>query len=82
MIAKERMHDETPPRASSLRVVPTAPRPAPSVVEPNLLWRLVLALVGFGLAMAGWALVLTVFLSFIGLPIFMFGLSLMQAQER
>jgi hypothetical protein len=82
MIAKERMYAETAPRTSILHVVPTAPGEAPSVAEPSLLWRLVLVFVGVGLAMAGWALVLTVLLSFIGLPIFMFGVALIQAQER
>jgi hypothetical protein len=33
-------------------------------------------------ASIGWVLVLTIILSFIGLPLFMFGLALMQAQER
>jgi len=37
---------------------------------------------GFGMAVTGWMLILTVFLSFIGLPLFMFGLALMQSQER
>lgn len=49
---------------------------------PGILWRLILVAIGFGVAMAGWALVLTVFLAFIGLPVFIFGLALMQSQER
>lgn len=49
---------------------------------PGILWRLILVAIGFGVAIAGWMLVLTVFLSFIGLPVFLFGLALMQSQER
>jgi hypothetical protein len=41
-----------------------------------------LALAGFSVAALGWALVMTVFLAFIGLPLFIFGAALMQAQER
>lgn len=58
------------------------PQPLPKSTEPGLLWRLIFVLVGFGVATVGWLLVLTVFLSFIGLPLFIFGLALMQAQER
>jgi hypothetical protein len=58
------------------------PQPPPKSTESSLLWRLILVLVGFGIATVGWLLVLTVFLSFIGLPMFIFGLALMQAQER
>ena len=50
--------------------------------EPGLLWKLVLVAMGFGIALTGWMLILTVFLSFLGLPLFMFGLALMQSQER
>jgi hypothetical protein len=37
---------------------------------------------GFGLALTGWMLVMSVFLVFIGLPLFFFGLAVMQTQER
>ena len=57
-------------------------RPEPSSRQPGLLWRVVLVAMGFGMAVTGWMLILTVFLSFIGLPLFMFGLALMQSQER
>jgi hypothetical protein len=51
--------------------------------EPTgVLWRIIVAFVGFTIATLGWALVMSVFLVFIGLPMFMFGLALMQAQER
>jgi len=50
--------------------------------QPGLVWRLILVAMGFGIALTGWMLILTVFLSFLGLPLFMFGLALMQSQER
>jgi hypothetical protein len=56
-------------------------RPLPQREAPGLLWRLVLILLGFGIAVTGWLLILTVFFSFIGLPVFFFGLALMQSQE-
>ena len=57
-------------------------RPVAGPWQPGLLWRVVLVAMGFGIAVTGWMLILTVFLSFIGLPLFMFGLALMQSQER
>ena len=45
-------------------------------------WRVLMVVAGFGLASAGWALVMTAILSFIGLPLFIFGLALMQSAER
>ena len=58
------------------------PRSEPASGQPGLLWRLVLVAIGSGMALTGWMLILTVFLSFLGLPLFMFGLALMQSQER
>jgi len=49
--------------------------------DTGILWRIILVVVGFGVAMTGWALIMTAILSFIGLPLFIFGLALMQAQE-
>lgn len=54
----------------------------PASDDHGLLWRIILVVVGFGVAMVGWLLVLTVILSFLGLPLFIVGLALMQAQER
>ena len=51
-------------------------------VSPSLLGRLVVVAAGFGLALTGWMLVMTVLLVFIGLPMFLFGLAVMQTQER
>jgi hypothetical protein len=45
-------------------------------------WRILLAAAGFGIASLGWVLVMTALLSFIGIPLFILGLALMQAQER
>jgi len=42
--------------------------------------RLVFASIGLGLALTGWALIMSVLLAFIGLPVFFFGLALMQSQ--
>lgn len=58
------------------------PRSEPASDQPGLLWRLILVAIGSGMALTGWMLILTVFLSFLGLPLFMFGLALMQSQER
>jgi hypothetical protein len=58
------------------------PRSEPASGQPGPLWRLVVVAMGFGIAITGWMLILTVFLSFIGLPLFMVGLALMQSQER
>lgn len=86
MVTKERTALETAPPI----VLPGAERPerrAPEPVEVSgatirrLLRRLVLVLVGFGIAMLGFSLMLTVFLVFIGLPLFIVGLAIMQAQE-
>jgi hypothetical protein len=46
----------------------------------GIVWRIILVLVGFGIASLGFVLVMTVFLSFIGLPLFILGAALMQAQ--
>jgi len=59
----------------------TTQRPESTPETTSLLWRIILVLVGFGVAMLGFALILTALLAFIGLPVFMFGLALMQAQE-
>ena len=58
------------------------PSPRAESSDIGLGWRLILVFVGFLVASIGWVLVLTIILSFIGLPLFMFGLALMQAQER
>jgi hypothetical protein len=47
-----------------------------------MLWRVILVLAGFGIASIGWMLIMSVVLSFIGLPLFIFGLALMQAQAE
>jgi hypothetical protein len=49
--------------------------------ETGIGWRIVLAAVGFGVASLGFVLVMTALLAFIGLPLFILGLALMQAQE-
>lgn len=54
---------------------------APEPELGSILWRLFLAGVGFAIASAGFMLMLSVLLVFIGLPMFIFGLAVMQAQE-
>lgn len=49
--------------------------------DTGILWRLILVAAGFGIALTGWALIMTAILAFIGLPLFVVGLALMQAQE-
>jgi hypothetical protein len=64
------------------RVAQVAPLSTTAPAETSLLWRIILLMVGFGIAMTGFALILTALMAFIGLPLFIFGLALMQAQER
>jgi hypothetical protein len=92
MITKERLIASAEPRygrsAEELRFAQRVPieegrpGPRPEPAETGLLWRLILVLIGFGMALTGWLLILSIFLSFIGLPLFIFGLALMQSQER
>ena len=49
--------------------------------DRSILVRIVLAFVGLGIALLGWTLMMTVFLVFIGLPMFIVGLAIAQAQE-
>src|SRR2546422_393313 len=96
MISQERMRTGTGPTPARLEPIGqvqstgTVARPAevrplrPSKVpaeKPSLLWRLIFVFLGFGIAMLGWALVMSVVLSFIGLPLLIFGAALMQAQK-
>jgi hypothetical protein len=53
------------------------PRPEFSVL--NLLGRVLVVAVGFGLALTGWMLAMSVFLVFIGFPLFFVGLAVMEA---
>lgn len=48
--------------------------------ETRIFWRIVLVAVGFGLVALGWGLIMSVLLAFIGLPVFILGLALMEAQ--
>lgn len=86
MITRERVRLETPPPI----VLPQRQEPTPQAPETvevsaaqirRFLRRLALAFVGFGIAMLGFSLMLTVFFVFIGLPLFIVGVAIMQAQE-
>jgi hypothetical protein len=83
---KERLALEPPPPI----VLPQRREPVPQAPETvevsaaeirRFTRRLVLAFVGFGIAMLGFSLMLTVFFVFIGLPLFIVGVAIMQAQE-
>ena len=61
-------------------VIPPEARPEFSV--RGLLGRILVVALGFGLAFTGWMLMMTVILVFVGLPLFILGLGVMQTQER
>jgi hypothetical protein len=85
MLTQERTAIARPlalPSFEEERRAPVGPAPRPAETGSGLLGRLVLAGVGFAIAFTGWMLVMTVLLVFIGLPMFFFGLAVMQAQER
>ena len=67
-----------PPRLEEKHPAPVRQEPRPEVSVPNLLRRLILVGVGFGIALTGFMLILSVFLVFIGLPMFFFGLAVME----
>ena len=67
------------PRLDEEHPAPIAQEPRLEVSIPSLLGRLLLLAVGFGLALTGWMLVMSIFLVFIGFPLFFFGLAVMQA---
>jgi hypothetical protein len=86
MLTEERTTSR-PIAPPQLEGVHTAPAPAPEGPRPeisvlDLLGRLLVVAIGFGLAFTGWMLMMTVILVFIGLPLFIFGLAVMQSQER
>ena len=84
MIAQESLATERARRPVSPegRVAEIVPLRTAGPAETSLLWRIILVMVGFGIAITGFALILTALMAFIGLPMFIFGLALMQAQER
>jgi hypothetical protein len=72
----------SPPRVSIGRVGSrTSQQRQATSSGPRLAWRLLMVVIGFNLAVLGWTLVMSVFLAFIGLPLFILGLAVMQAQE-
>ena len=85
MITKERTALEAAPPIVLPRAQPARREPEDVEVSAaqirSVLRRLALAFVGFGIAMLGFSLMLTVFLVFIGLPLFIVGVAIMQAQE-
>jgi hypothetical protein len=83
MIAQESLTTQPVrrPVSAEARVAEVVPLRSAEPAETSLLWRIILVMVGFGIAMTGFALILTALMAFIGLPLFIFGLALMQAQE-
>jgi hypothetical protein len=86
MLTEERTTSR-PIAPPQLEAAHLAPAPAPEEPRPefsvlDLLGRLLVVAIGFGLAFTGWMLMMTVILVFIGLPLFIFGLAVMQSQER
>ena len=79
-----RARTEKPELVPPPALVEHEPRPQPDaeVDVRRLLRRIIVAAIGAGIALTGWLLILTVFFSFIGLPVFVFGLAVMQSQER
>lgn len=67
-----------PPRLEEKHPAPVRQEPRAEVSVPNFLWRLILVGVGFGIAVTGFMPMLSVFLVFIGLPLFFFGLAVME----
>lgn len=62
--------------------VPIRREARPEFSVRSLLRRILVVALGFGLAFTGWMLMMTVILVFIGLPLFIFGVAVMQTQER
>lgn len=97
MITEERLARETiaeeeirpaRPRLRSLpepkeRIRPTQPpQPVASSDKPSVLWRLIFFFVGFTFVSLGWPLAVSAIGAFIGVPLIIIGLALMQAQAR
>ena len=81
MLTEERVvaRPAVPPRLEEKQPTPLPKEPRPEFSVLGLLGRLLLLAVGFGLAFTGWMLIMTIILVFIGLPLFIFGLAVMQA---
>ena len=81
MLTEERVvaRPPVPPRLEEKQPTPLPQEPRPEFSVLGFLGRLFLLAVGFGLAFTGWMLIMTIILVFIGLPLFIFGLAVMQA---
>jgi len=84
MLTEERVRPRSIPpiRLEEVRLSPEREEPSPEFSVASLLGRVLVVAIGFGLAFTGWMLMMSVFLVFIGLPLFFFGLAVMQTQER
>jgi len=84
MLTEERVRPRSIPpiRLEEVRLSPEREEPRPEFSVASLLGRVLVVAIGFGLAFTGWMLMMSVFLVFIGLPLFFFGLAVMQTQDR
>jgi hypothetical protein len=85
MIAERELRVERPIEARLHEGVRPAVGKNPQGTAPprvSFLWRVLMVVVGSTIAVLGWALIMSVFLIFIGLPLFIFGLALMQAAQE
>jgi hypothetical protein len=84
MLTEERVRTRPIPpiRLKEVRSSPEREERRPEFSVAILLGRVLVVAIGFGLAFTGWMLMMSVFLVFIGLPLFFFGLAVMQTQER
>lgn len=84
MLTEERVRPRSIPpiRLEEVRLSLEREEPRPEFSVASLLGRVLVVAIGFGLAFTGWMLMMSVFLVFIGLPLFFFGLAVMQTQER
>jgi len=84
MLTEERVRPRSIPpiRLEEVGLSPEREEPRPEFSVASLLGRVLVVAIGFGLAFTGWMLMMSVFLVFIGLPLFFFGLAVMQTQER
>ena len=70
----------TTTRVEPLRAASPSPAATPPRSGPGFLSRLFWGSVGFGVMVTGFALMLSVFVVFLGLPLFVFGLAMVQSQ--
>lgn len=83
-IAIDDPEGSTLPEPRHMRAVPQPPveRSIPDKPRSGILGRLIFFYIGLSFVMLGWPLAVSAVGAFIGIPLIIFGLALMQAQER